>query len=76
VEGPIAWTLSWGVDTSLGPTAYFHMGDGPGVKNFTWRQPETKTTIVVFTNGDHGASVYRYALRHLLGIDPVAPEWA
>ncbi|HSS00233.1 MAG TPA: serine hydrolase domain-containing protein [Kofleriaceae bacterium] len=75
IEGTIGWALSWGVDTSLGAPAYFHWGDSPGVKNFTWWQPATKTSIAIFTNSDHGASAYRYALRHLLGIDPIAPEW-
>jgi CubicO group peptidase (beta-lactamase class C family) len=75
IEGAIGWALSWGVDTSLGAPAYFHWGDGPGVKNFTWWQPATRTAIVIFTNSDHGASAYRYAFRHLLGIDPIAPEW-
>jgi CubicO group peptidase (beta-lactamase class C family) len=75
INPAIGWALSWGVDTSLGAPAYFHWGDNPGVKNFTWWQPASSTSIVIFTNSDHGASAYRYALRHLLGIDPIAPEW-
>ncbi len=71
----IAWTLSWGIDFSLGEPAWFHWGDGPGVKNFTWWQPSSKTALVIFTNGDHGASAYRALLRRLLGADPIAPEW-
>ena len=75
VNEQIAWTLSWGIDTSLGPPAYFHWGDGPGVKNFTWWQPSSKTALVIFTNGDHGASAYRTLMRRLLDADPIAPEW-
>jgi CubicO group peptidase (beta-lactamase class C family) len=75
VNDQISWTLSWGVDSSLGSPAWFHWGDGPGVKNFTWWQPATDTAIVIFTNGDHGASAYRLLLRRLLGADPLAPEW-
>jgi hypothetical protein len=60
---------------ALGAPAYFHWGDGPGVKNFTWWQSASKTALVIFTNGDHGASAYRYAFRRLLAIDPIAPEW-
>jgi hypothetical protein len=29
------------------------------VKNFTWWQPIFRNALVVFTNGDHGAPVYR-----------------
>lgn len=75
VNDLISWALSWGVDSSLGAPAYFHWGDGPGVKNFTWWQPSSDTALVIFTNGDHGASAYRVLMRRLLGADPIAPEW-
>lgn len=75
VNRKISWTLSWGVDSSIDPPGYFHWGDGPGVKNVAWWQPSRKTAIVIFTNGDHGASTWRYLLRHLLGADPLSPEW-
>lgn len=71
----ISWTLSWGMDSSLGAPGYFHWGDGPGVKNFAWWQPSTRTAVVIFTNGDHGAAAYRRLLRSLLQADPIAPEW-
>jgi CubicO group peptidase (beta-lactamase class C family) len=75
INPSIAWTLSWGVDTSLGAPAWFHWGDGPGVKNFTWWQPSSNTALVVFTNGDHGASAYRVLIRRLLDADPLSPDW-
>jgi CubicO group peptidase (beta-lactamase class C family) len=75
VNRKISWTLSWGVDSSVDAPGYFHWGDGPGVKNFAWWQPAKKTALVIFTNGDHGASAYRTLLRHLLHADPAAPEW-
>lgn len=75
VNDQIAWTLGWGMDSSLGDPAWFHWGDGPGVKNFTWWQPASRSALVIFTNGDHGASAYRVLMRRLLGADPIAPEW-
>jgi CubicO group peptidase (beta-lactamase class C family) len=75
VNREIAWTLSWGIDSSLDAPSYFHWGDNPGVKNIAWWQPANKTAIVIFTNSDHGASAWRYLLRHLLDADPLAPEW-
>ena len=71
----IAWALSWGLDASLDTPGYFHWGDGPGVKSFTWCQPASRTALAIFTNGDHGAAAYRWLLRHLLRADPLAPEW-
>jgi hypothetical protein len=75
VNSKISWTLSWGIDSSLDSPGYFHWGDNPGMKNFAWWQPATKTDVVIFTNGDHGASTWRYLLRQLLGADPLSPEW-
>ncbi len=75
VNDQIAWTLGWGMDSSLGDPAWFHWGDGPGVKNFTWWQPASRGALVIFTNGDHGAAAYRVLTRRLLGADPIAPEW-
>jgi len=57
------------------PHGFFHWGDGAGVKNFAWWQPAERTSLVIFTNSDHGASAYRYLLRQTLGIDPLSPEW-
>ena len=53
----------------------YHVHELSGVKNFTWWQPEKKTALVIFTNGDHGASAYRVLLRKLLNADPLSPEW-
>jgi CubicO group peptidase (beta-lactamase class C family) len=75
IDPQIAWTLGWGMDISLGAPAWFHWGDGPGVKNIAWWQPSTNTALAIFTNGDHGDSAYRVLLRRLLDADPLAPEW-
>lgn len=75
INRTISWTLSWGIDTSLKHPGYFHWGDGPGFKNFAWWEPKRETVVVIFSNGEHGASAYRVLLRRLLGADPIAPEW-
>jgi CubicO group peptidase (beta-lactamase class C family) len=75
VNPKIAWALGWGVDRTFQQPALFHWGDGPGFKNFTWIQPERKTALVFFTNGDHGQSTYSYAFRQLLKEDPASLMW-
>lgn len=75
VNSRIAWTLGWGIDQSVGRPAYFHWGDGPGFKNFAWLQPEKKTAVAFFTNGDHGLSLYSVVFRKLLTEDPASLYW-
>ena len=75
VNPKISWALGWGVDRTFRQPALFHWGDGPGFKNFTWIQPERKTALVFFTNGDHGQSTYSYAFRQLLKEDPASLMW-
>lgn len=75
VNSKISWTLGWGVDRTFRQPALFHWGDGPGCKNFTWVQPERKTALVFFTNGDHGQATYSYAFRQLLKEDPASLMW-
>ena len=75
VNPKISWALGWGVDRTFRQPALFHWGDGPGFKNFTWIQPERKTALVLFTNGDHGQATYSYAFRQLLKEDPASLMW-
>jgi len=75
VNPQISWALGWGVDDSVGQSAYFHWGDGPGFKNFAWVHPATNTAVVFFTNGDHGQSAYSLAFRKLVGQDPASQAW-
>lgn len=75
VNPKISWALGWGVDRTFRQPALFHWGDGPGFKNFTWIQPERKTALVFFTNGDHGQATYSSAFRQLVGEDPASLAW-
>jgi hypothetical protein len=75
VNPRISWALGWGVDRTFRQPALFHWGDGPGFKNFTWIQPDRKTALVFFTNGDHGQSTYSSAFRQLLKEDPASLMW-
>jgi CubicO group peptidase (beta-lactamase class C family) len=75
VKKRLSWTLGWGVDRTFSEPALFAFGDGPGIKNFVWIQPQNKIAIAVFTNGEHGAVLYGGILRQLLGVDTMALYW-
>ena len=69
VNRDIAWAPGWGVDRSTKTPSLFHWGDGPGFKNFCWVQPEKKSALVFFTNGDSGAALYSWLFRQLTNGD-------
>lgn len=75
VNRDIAWAPGWGVDRSSKSPALFHWGDGPGFKNFCWVQPERKSALVFFTNGDSGAALYAWLFRQLTNGDLSAFYW-
>jgi CubicO group peptidase (beta-lactamase class C family) len=43
-----------GRGSNIPATCTLSLGRWSGLKNFTWIQPERKTALVFFTNGDHG----------------------
>jgi CubicO group peptidase (beta-lactamase class C family) len=75
VNRDIAWAPGWGVDRSFKSPSLFHWGDGPGFKNFCWVQPNKKSALVFFTNGDSGAALYAWLFRQLMNEDPSAFYW-
>jgi CubicO group peptidase (beta-lactamase class C family)/N-acetylglutamate synthase-like GNAT family acetyltransferase len=66
VDDELAWGLGWGIEESDGPRAIWQWGNDPGFKNFVIGRPADRQGVVVFTNGDRGAFVYRDVVRRLL----------
>ena len=75
VSRHISWTLELGHGLVARGARILPHGRRTRGEELAWWQPSTKTAVVILTNGDHGASAYRVLLRHLLGADPIAPEW-
>jgi CubicO group peptidase (beta-lactamase class C family) len=65
IDDELAWGLGWGIEEG-DDRAVWQWGNDPGYKNFVIGVPTDRRGIVVFTNGDRGAEVYREIVRQLL----------
>src|SRR5205823_4701260 len=66
IDDELGWGLGWGIQESDGCRAIWQWGNDPGYKNFVIGRPADGQGVVVFTNGDRGALVYRDLVRQLL----------
>ena len=66
IDDELAWGLGWGIEESDGGRAIWQWGNNPGYKNFVIGRPADGRGVVVLTNGDRGALVYRDVVRRLL----------
>ncbi len=65
IDDELAWGLGWGIEDTQGGRAIWQWGNNPGYKNFVIGRPADGQGVVVLTNSDHGALVYRDAVRRL-----------
>jgi CubicO group peptidase (beta-lactamase class C family) len=66
IDDELAWGLGWGIEESDGARAVWQWGNNPGYKNFVIGRPHDGRGVVVLTNGDRGALLYRDVVRDLL----------
>jgi len=66
IDDELAWGLGWGIEESEGGRAIWQWGNNPGYKNFVIGRPADGQGVVVLTNGDRGALVYRDVVCRLL----------
>jgi CubicO group peptidase (beta-lactamase class C family) len=65
IDDELAWGLGWGIEVRDGERAIWQWGNDPGYKNFVIGRPTVGQGVVVFTNSDRGAVVYREVVRRL-----------
>ena len=81
IDDELSWVLGWGIEDSDTGRAIWQWGNNPGYKNFVIARPADGQGVVVLTNGDRGALVYRDVVRRLLpGSHPsldtrLRPRW-
>lgn len=66
IDDELAWGLGWGIEEKDGVRAVWQWGDDPGYKCFVIGRPADGQGVVVLTNGDRGAGVYRELVGRLL----------
>ncbi|MGC2474944.1 MAG: serine hydrolase domain-containing protein [Candidatus Sulfotelmatobacter sp.] len=57
VNSALSWGLGWGIEKERGPRYLWQWGDNGGWKNIVMVHPESRSALVVFTNGGNGMRV-------------------
>jgi CubicO group peptidase (beta-lactamase class C family) len=66
----LSWGLGVGLQSNAGRAQFWHWGDNSGTKNFVVGDPEQRSAMVVFTNGQQGKAVYERVVRAVWGDQP------
>jgi CubicO group peptidase (beta-lactamase class C family) len=75
INSALSWGLGWGLEQSPKGTFIWHWGDNGAWKNFVMAHPETRSAIVVLTNGSRGLNIARRLLTAATGEERSAFLW-
>jgi CubicO group peptidase (beta-lactamase class C family) len=75
VNSALAWGLGWGIEKESGPRYLWQWGDNGGWKNIVIAHPESRSGLVVFTNGSNGMRVVERVVRAATGREHALFLW-
>lgn len=75
VNSALSWGLGWGIEEQDGRRYLWQWGDNGGWKNVVIVHPESRSGVVVFTNGDRGMRVVERVARAATGLEHVLFLW-
>jgi CubicO group peptidase (beta-lactamase class C family) len=75
VNSALAWGLGWGIEKEFGSRYLWQWGDNGGWKNIVMVHPESRSAIVVFTNGSKGMRVVERVVRAATGREHAVFLW-
>ncbi len=76
VADGVDWGLGWGLQTNADGPSFWHWGNQNEVyHNFVIANRETRSGVVVFTNGRNGMQVYTPTIRAAMGAESPALDW-
>jgi CubicO group peptidase (beta-lactamase class C family) len=75
VNSVLSWGLGWGIEQDSGPRYLWQWGDNGGWKNIVLVQPESRSALVVFTNGANGMRVVERVARAATGREHALFLW-
>jgi len=75
INSALSWGLGWGIEQVAGRRYLWQWGDNGGWKDFVMVHPESRSAIVVFTNGSNGMHVVERIVRAASGEDQPVFLW-
>lgn len=75
VNSALAWGLGWGIEQESGTQYLWQWGDNGGWKNMVMVHPESRSAIVVFTNGSKGMRVVERVVKAATGREHAVFLW-
>jgi CubicO group peptidase (beta-lactamase class C family) len=75
VNSALAWGLGWGIEEESGARYLWQWGDNGGWKNIVIVHPESRSALVVFTNGNKGMRVVERIAKAATGRDHAMFLW-
>lgn len=75
VNSALAWGLGWGIEEESEVRYLWQWGDNGGWKNIVIVHPESRSALVVFTNGNKGMRVVERIAKATTGRDHVMFLW-
>ncbi|HEY6375053.1 MAG TPA: hypothetical protein VIX90_05960 [Edaphobacter sp.] len=75
INSSLSWGLGWGIEQEAGRSYLWQWGDNGGWKNLVLVHPESRSAIVVFTNGSNGMRVVERIVRAASGQDQPVFLW-
>jgi len=71
----LAWSLGWGLERRPEGDWFWQWGDNEGFEHFVIGSRPEGRAVLVLTNGDRGARVYRTVVEAVLEFRPRSFEW-
>lgn len=75
INSALGWGLGWGIEEEGERRYLWQWGDNGGWKNFVLVHPESKSAVVVFTNGSNGMHIAERVVRAATGAEQTAFLW-
>jgi len=75
VNSALSWGLGWGIEEEEGQHYLWQWGDNGGWKNIVMVHPESRSALVVFTNGGNGMRVVERVAKAATGRDHALFLW-
>lgn len=75
INSALGWGLGWGIEANGGEKYLWQWGDNGGWKDFVMVHPESRSAVVVFTNGANGMHIAERVVQAATGMEQPVFLW-